>query len=371
MVFVITKLLILILLYSSHPFEFTKTVHYLGVHGLLNVFTSYDSQWYLAIAQHGYYAIFLTAFFPLYPLLIYLGHFVFHSYALSGVAISWIANLWTGFVLVKIVRLKSYPLSEKKLLWLFYLSPIAVFMSSVYSESLFLLVTLWGWYLIQRKQWWLAGIVTGLAIWTRNFGVVFGVIGMLEVFLISREWSSLIKYAIPPFIMGLFFLAWQWMTTGNPITFSIVEKTIWGREFRLPFWSIYHDLIALFLYNLSTVAEFGILINTMIVLFSFFIIGLLIREKQSMMALYLLMGELVAMCSPLVQANTYQHGVVSLSSLPIIAGYSVGLGRYVMGLFPIYFIFIKKTTIFDFILSFYAGIAILATVAFGLKIFIG
>ena len=56
--------------HMAHPFREAIPGGYAGVSNWwLNVWTTYDSTYYLEIARHGYRAL-TSAFFPLYPLLL-------------------------------------------------------------------------------------------------------------------------------------------------------------------------------------------------------------------------------------------------------------------------------------------------------------
>ncbi|MHB8064804.1 MAG: mannosyltransferase family protein, partial [Ruminiclostridium sp.] len=136
-------------------------------------FSKWDSNWYINIAMNGYYSTKSTAFFPLYPLLIRLiskGTSV--DYIFSGVAISSVCFLIALYFLQKLVEIDFCSKAAEKVVYIFALNPIAFYFTSVYTESLFLMLSIVCLYSIRNKKWLTAGIVGGLCSGTRNTGVI-------------------------------------------------------------------------------------------------------------------------------------------------------------------------------------------------------
>ena len=132
--------------------------HYLSSNPL-----SYISNWdgpnYLWIAKHGYTNYFYASFFPLYPLLIRAFTYIFSSYLISALFISWLCFIGSIFFFIKILRtlgslkVKDNGLSAAMFLVLF---PTGVFLIATYTEALFALITLTAMYLtLKNKYSWL------------------------------------------------------------------------------------------------------------------------------------------------------------------------------------------------------------------------
>src|SRR5262249_31080871 len=115
----------------------------------------------------------LTAFFPLYPLVMRgLAHFIHHNYLVAGLFISNVALLVVSIVLYQLV-LEDFG-QERANCTVLYISvfPTAFFLASGYNESLFLCLALLCFYQIRHGRWWPAGIFGILASLTRSAGLL-------------------------------------------------------------------------------------------------------------------------------------------------------------------------------------------------------
>jgi len=135
----------------------------------------WDSIHYLSIAQHGYASAESTSFFPLYPLLMRAGGVVLGSDTVAGVVIS-LAALVIALVLLH--RLTSLELGQRVAdvtVALVAFAPLSLFFSAVYTESLFLALSVGSVYAARRGRWRLACGLAALAGATRVTGVGLGV----------------------------------------------------------------------------------------------------------------------------------------------------------------------------------------------------
>ncbi len=141
----------------------------------------WDAYWYLDIARNGYAlrgeSQANVVFFPLYPLLVRLvalavgGDFVLAGWLVSSVCLALAAALFARLVE------EFHPGIDPALPVVFLLAhPAAFFLNAVYSESLFLSLTLAMLLAARRGRFWAAGIFAALASATRVAGLFAGVL---------------------------------------------------------------------------------------------------------------------------------------------------------------------------------------------------
>lgn len=135
----------------------------------------WDSVWYLTIAQDGYgdaQSHAQAAFYPLYPLAMRAGGWVVGSPLMAGILISLACFLGALVLLHRLVALELGEAYARPAVLLVAFFPSALFFSAVYSESLFLLVSVGAFLAARRERWAWAGALGGLAALTRNSGVL-------------------------------------------------------------------------------------------------------------------------------------------------------------------------------------------------------
>ena len=128
----------------------------------------WDSVWFLEIASGGYDRPEDAAFFPLYPLLLKATG----SSVAGGVLVSLACFAGALVLLHRLVALDFGARAARLTVLLVALLPASVFFSAVYSESLFLLLSVGAVYAARTDRWALAGIAGALAAATRSAGIV-------------------------------------------------------------------------------------------------------------------------------------------------------------------------------------------------------
>jgi hypothetical protein len=147
----------------------------------------WDSIWYLQIAGHGYRTLQATAFFPLYPLLMRGLSVLTQSLALAGILISF-GTLFVAFVIVRrLTELELGARPARAAVDLLAFTPLAVFFSAIYTESLFLALSAGTFYAARRGRWWAAGLLGALASATRLTGLLLVVPVLLLFFYGPRD----------------------------------------------------------------------------------------------------------------------------------------------------------------------------------------
>jgi Mannosyltransferase (PIG-V) len=150
-------------------------------------FVAHDSGWYYQIARDGYQFVAggapvglgkagKIAFFPVYPLLMrYAGRlFGLRPAApyLGGIVVSWAAFAIAMVVLYFLARLDVAADRARRAVVLAAIFPFAFFFGVVYTESVFLLLTVTTFYAFRTRRWLLGGISGALATATRVNGIL-------------------------------------------------------------------------------------------------------------------------------------------------------------------------------------------------------
>jgi hypothetical protein len=144
-------------------------LHELG--SFTDVWARWDSSFFLQIAEHGYDRA-TAAFYPLYPgLVAVLGRVLFGQYIVAGIVVSLAAALGAFLLLHRVAEERLGADGARRTVLYLALFPTALFLQSVYSESLYLLLVLAAFVLAERGHFAWAGVVTGLTILTRVTGV--------------------------------------------------------------------------------------------------------------------------------------------------------------------------------------------------------
>ena len=202
----------------------------------------WDSVHFSYLATHGYTDWWRTAFFPLFPLLERYLAVVTGNPFIAGLIISNVAGLGTLVVLYRLVEEDFDP--ERAYRTALYLSvfPTAFFFAAAYTESLFLLLALLGFYYMRRGNWWLAGACGFFATLTRSTGLLLLVPFCYE-YLRQHEFRlrtmrlDVSGGALIAAGLGLFML-YCYHRFHSFFPFSKAEDFMWSREPQSPLFLI-------------------------------------------------------------------------------------------------------------------------------------
>ena len=206
---------------------------------LLNGWTNVDAGWYLSIAQHGYAHRYSEAFFPLYPLAMRLVAGSGLGYTLAGVTLSVACFVAAAMLLY---WLTADALGPRTALWtvvFLSIAPTSFFFQAVYTESLFLLLSVALFSFAQRRMWLLAGIM-GLLAEPDTEHRRRARRSHLRSCTCSRSTGSGGASAprrfpccsVPCGLAG--YMAYLWRTHGDPMLFAHLEEHRWHRYFAEP-----------------------------------------------------------------------------------------------------------------------------------------
>src|SRR3954463_9939921 len=134
----------------------------------------WDSVWYLAIANDGYPADDprRAAFFPPYPLLGGAPNALVRQPILAGALVSLACFAVALMLLHRLAALELGEPAARMTVWALALFPGAVFFSAVYSEALYLAVSVGCIYAARTNRWAWAGCLGALGAATRSAGVL-------------------------------------------------------------------------------------------------------------------------------------------------------------------------------------------------------
>lgn len=211
------------------------------VQSFMPLWRHWDASHYVNIARDGYVATgderLRLVFFPLYPLLMRMvapltGGDVF----LAGTVISlFCASLATALV-YDLAYMHFGPRSAALGVAYFLMSPMSVFLGCVYTEALFLCLTLGAVCLIRRSHPWLAALCGMLSALTRMPGVI--VAGFFIIALLARVAQGEIRRAILPcagqvlMVFAGLFIYWgiNYAVTGDPLMYMTYQRENWYQE---------------------------------------------------------------------------------------------------------------------------------------------
>lgn len=226
---------------------------------LLGVWSHWDGEWFLHVAEVGYRPGEVTApFFPLYPVLVrlvnvFLGE---NSYLLAGVVAGGIAGLATFCLFYRLVEHDfDKPLAKQSVIYL-AVFPTSFFLTACYSEGLFLALAL-GAFLVARRysNRWLAGVLVGLASLTRNLGLLlliplgwewlqqqrptlFNPAGGRLLERLKQNWRAVVGLVLLGGWSITLFSSWllfQAQVLGDPFKFvTLQSQWMWDRESAWP-----------------------------------------------------------------------------------------------------------------------------------------
>jgi Gpi18-like mannosyltransferase len=209
---------------------------------IINLHNRWDSYWYLDIAEKGYYLRgpkdqANVVFFPLYPLLMRMtAHLTGGNLVLAGWVVSSVFLALAVAMLTRLTR-DFHPDIDPALPAAFMLVyPTAFFLNAVYTESLFLFLSLSAVYCALKRRFWLAGIWAALASASRVAGVFLLALLAVE-FIQANGWRALFTRRVWPLALAplgaVAFFTYHWLAFGDFFLFLKVQKNTFGRDFGL------------------------------------------------------------------------------------------------------------------------------------------
>ncbi len=227
-------------------------VHLLDDAPALDMWYRWDAGFYASIATYGYNWVkdgtptADMAFLPAYPLAIHLvsgltptgcalSDYLSTCTTIGGVFVSNVA-LGLALLLLFDLTLRRF---GRTVAWrtalLLLVSPISIFLSGIYTESLFLLLSVLVFWLLERDRFLLAVLAASVACLTRSVGVA------LFLPLLWAAWQSrpaarplrLLLAFVPPLLFAGYILL-MGLSVGDPLAFFKSFSLTWGRTAGTP-----------------------------------------------------------------------------------------------------------------------------------------
>lgn len=282
---------------------------------IIDLHCRWDCVWYLDIAQNGYQyragELSNIVFFPLYPFLITVGSFItLGNYVLAGWFISMFCLVLASNYLYKLVS-KFHTQADSRLTLIFMLIfPTSFFFNAIYTESLFLFLSVACFYYTFSKKYLVASIFGLFAALTRFTGFIL-FIPIIYEYLESQNFKIHLSFKILPSLLipfgGLLFPFYHYLAFGDFSLFLKVEA-LWGRTFVVNNQHFQLDTAS----AISNFAlDFGYVFLIMTALFFVF------KRLKTSYGLYMLGTVFIALST----------------------GTFMSIGRYILTLFPLYILF--------------------------------
>jgi Gpi18-like mannosyltransferase len=278
-----------------------------------HVWDNFDSHWYQKLAFEGYPQRTFTdsiqetwGFLPLYPMLIKFFSWIFGGDLFyAGIFVSNICTLIGLFIIYKLARDKFKTGVET--VSLIMTCAGSFYLSIVYADGLFLLLTALVFYLSHKNKYGWALIIAGLASVARIQGCLLFIIPFIDI--IKYQFRTCYKY-IPAGIISLLPMAalmtYLYKTCGEPLAFIKIQHA-WGSANLFPLQG--------FIHLLSPDFPGSSVINA---LFWVLIIGLVLSQYKKLPLSYLIFTLLYFLLST---SNEIVYGTT----------------RYMLGVLPLFF----------------------------------
>lgn len=343
-----TFILINILLYSFiilfntnvplHRFNYVMNAHHYlederinaGSFNLLRGLGQFDAQWYLKIADSGYPVnpnnINLNrkdvmngltyAFFPLYPLTIYLINVAIHNVELSAFILSNVLLIVNFCSLYFVIQKVSNENLARKTVFLFFLFPVSIFYRSYFAEGLFLFFLIWFAYYLLHKEYRLSSLALSLLLITKPNSLVLE--GLFVYYLIKASFRKEMSKndACIAFITSVLpFIGWLgfcYLYTGDPLYWLSVQSA----------WYPGQQLFSTFFHNLSTISQFPSLAwhlfhSSKIDVITIFVVGILLIVSRKKLKPEFWWISLLLWLPPLLIKDTISFTRYQIVSFPL------------------------------------------------------
>jgi len=218
---------------------------------LFNPWAHWDGVWYIKIATSGYAdGDGSTAFFPLFPMLLrYVGLVFGGNLVITGALISLACYAGSCWLLYRLVRSDFDDETASRAVIYLAVTPLSFFFQTVYTESLFLFLSLGCFVFAREGRWRLAGVMGLLATLTRSTGIIL-LVPMAYYYYERRQWDwkktdshvANLLMVVEGILVWMTYLA---LAFGKPLVFSTAQA-VWERGFAFPNYTVTKAFVTVF-----------------------------------------------------------------------------------------------------------------------------
>ncbi|MDQ2084836.1 hypothetical protein RBH29_00100 [Herbivorax sp. ANBcel31] len=317
------------------------------------LWVKWDSSNYIFLAENWYVnegePRLYIAFYPLYPLLMRILTFVIKDSLLAGVIVSNTCIAFASYYLYKLVNLDFDDKTSFAAVKYMLIFPFSFYFGIVFTESLFIMLSIIFFYHLRKHNWALAGIFGFLSATTKNQGIILFAPAVVEI-IISLELPN-IRYIfshkkrvftnfLKRFVWTLFipmgfgtYLCLNKVVTGSWFKFLEYQSENWNNELAFIVDTLKYHFRYLETWD-SQMYKITIWLPQLV--FLFIIVVLMLYGLKKLRGSYLL--------------YTYIYTIIIYSSTWLISG-----SRYVLCLFPLFILTAlvsQKNKYVDFSLTF-------------------
>ena len=215
------------------------------------------------------------AFFPLYSILVWaLNRVTGLSMLVGGSILTCLLSAWAAILSWPLFdgRFRAYILFCAFL----FIGPLSYYFATLYTEALFILLTVSGFVLLRQRNYVAAGLTGSLMSATRSTGLLFAAAILIAAYqnhlkdgggfrsfmrTLWKRTDLLLAVGLVPVGISIFAI-YLWFHSGDALAFVHIQRA-WGRAFQDPFGNLWSALVVQFqtynnYSNISTDLAFGL-----------------------------------------------------------------------------------------------------------------
>ncbi len=234
--------------YTMHQGNGQEYTYIQPLNPWVNMWSVWDTKWYISIAEDGYSTQRLPyqyidnkGFLPLYPILIKIFGLIFFSgnMFIAGIVLSNIFLVASLYFILKLIeeepKFKDRVSSRDVLMYLI-LFPTSYFLSAIYPESLFLLLSILVFYFVSKKKILLACTMFSLACLVKTFALFLAIPIALYIFKNrnSIHISNVAKSILTALSLPLLYCFAMYHISGDAFAYLHIQEKFFRHEWSEP-----------------------------------------------------------------------------------------------------------------------------------------